>query len=406
MPLLKVLITQLLVVLVISITAKDAIVILTIAIASIFVVALRNKISWKLFSMRFIIGVSLLDYDKYFVFYDVLRIWYLFVPFLIFILMGKKSISYNNFNWLLIWMYALVVAVFLGGILDFGKYTLYFLFILALQRSFKTGWYKLENILDILFIPIAFSLIQFVMYFTLGFDSYLWDTPRPSAYFSESTWLSAYCIMFFYFIILCYEQSQLTRSQLLLLAMSSIFVFLDARSINGFIGLFILILALYLHYKNMRLLIYLSIPIVFTMLSFTVMDRITNIAEDPSLSGRILGFQLLMANAADVGFWGTGFSFNYKTDVISSGAALGSKAFSLPFQIFSVGGFPLLILVSILILRIVVRDFHKERYIQSGILFSFLLMSCFAPLAQGIVGMMFVVLRLNSIDSEKIKKLT
>lgn len=401
MPLLKVVITQFFVVVIIGITAKDANTILCITVASILLVALRSKISWNTFFIRFFIGVSLLDYDKYFVFYDSLRIWYLFIPFLILILMRSKSISYDNFNWLLIWVYALGVAIFMGGILDFGKYTFYFLFILILQKFYKTGGYTFESILDVLFIPIAFSLIQFFMYYTMGLDSYLWDAPRPSAYFSESTWLSAYCVMFLYFIILCHEQSQLTLMQLLLLAISSIFIFLEAKSVNGFIGLFIMMLGLYLQYKHIRPFIYISIPCVFAMLSFTILDRITDIAGDPSLSGRIIGFQSLLANVPEAGFWGTGFTFDYDKEVISSGAALGSKAFSLPFQVFYVGGYPLVILIFILIFWTVVRDLHKKRFIQLAILLSFLLMSCFAPLVQGIVGMLFLVLRLNSVDHEK-----
>ena len=202
--------------------------------------------------------------------------------------------------------------------------------------------------------------------------------------------------MYIYFLLIIYNQKVLSTGLFMFLISCTFFVFLDAKSVNGFIGLFILIVATFFQFRKFRTTIILTFPLALASFIVTVSERLSNLLSDPSLVGRLVAFKELTSTAHNVGFWGTGFTFNSDTEVVSSGAALGSKAFSLPFQIFWIGGYPLLILVMLFLIFVLLRDLHKKQFIQIGILVSFLCMSTFAPLAQGIVGMYFILLRLNS----------
>ena len=135
----------------------------------------------------------------------------------------------------------------------------------TLVKMYESEWYKLKSIFPVLMGPVYFSSIQLVLYEIFSLDSFLWDTPRPSAFFSESTWFGEYCVLIICYIYYLYQGNKITLSKFFFNITLTIIMLLLAKNINALLGLFIF--ASYYWFcltKNRLISSFILIPLVLS----------------------------------------------------------------------------------------------------------------------------------------------
>lgn len=365
-----------------------------------------SQLNTKMFISLFLVGLTLLDYDAYFVFGDLrLRLWYFAVIILLPYIAYARGVWRLGILQLMVMVYLSVLALVCGGFLDFGKYLLYIAALFVLVGMHRKGWYSLVGIFPILMIPIYYSVSQFFLYFLFSFDSYLWSSPRASAYFSESTWLGAYCVLMVFYLYHLYKNKLVHVAKIYIHGVLTLCILFLSASINALLGVSIFSIFLVLTHKKGRLFVLIFIFIFMVLGWFVLAERFSNLGSDLSFLGRLVGFETLFESLKGANILGSGFLFNYDTQFTDSGAALGAKAFSFPFQLYAIGGLPLFVVYLYFIAIAIYADIHSKRTIGAVILISFFILSCFAPLAQGIVGIYFIWLRMCIKEDDQLEAL-
>jgi hypothetical protein len=383
---------------------KNNIIFPVVIFINYFIAALIFSYNKKELFILLTFSLMLLDYEKYFSFFNF-KIWYIFVfaylPYL------YKNYSFNFWNFFLGLLYLLLIALFKGGILDYLKYLIYILIFISINFYFIKNNLSHSNLINIFLTPIYFTFLQYLIYYTFQVNTFLWDLLRPSAFFSESTWFGAYSLFLLFYMFILYKIRKITFNFYFINTILILLLLLLTLSINSYIGLILFILGV-IHYQKLKIKIYfflsLVLLIIFIILPYFLI-RFSTDNLDLSVLGRIEGFNFLINDLKYVNLFGGGFKFDYSNDIIFSGAAIGSKAFSLPFQLYNIGGLFVLILFLYLIIDNIVFLLKVKNYIILYLLFSFLILSFFAPLAQGIVGYFFIFLILQFKNDKSLYKI-
>lgn len=348
----------------------------------------------------------LLDYEKYFSFTSFnIRLWYFSLFFLIPFLFKK----YTSIIWIFLFgiIYLFLISIIKGGILDFFKYLIYILTFISINTILNQSKISHFNLVKILLTPIYFTYIQYIFFFVLKINTFLWDPLRPSAFFSESTWFGAYCLLLLFFLFILYKTSQVKNNFFLINLILILILLLFTFSINSYIGLIFFVLG-FLYYQKTRIKIYflfLFSGLLFFFILPLFLIRFSSNTNDLSIIGRIEGFKILFNHFQNKNIFGNGFLFDYNNDVIFSGAAIGSKAFSFPFQLYHIGGLLILFLYFYLSFFNLKYLYRVNNFIIFYLLLSYLTLSFFAPLAQGIIGYFFILLILQYKYEKKLFKI-
>jgi len=242
-------------------------------------------------------------------------------------------------------------------------------------------------------VPVYYAASEIILG-QFGIHSTLWMDNRPGAYFSESTWLAAFCVPVIGLIGYLRMTRQIGNAVAWINGALSCAILVSARSFNAIIGFLVLAGLVVWFSRRIRITAVFAAIIVSVSSLLLLGSRLRGASGDLSLIGRLQGFQLLI-ETADLGrIFGQGFGFDYSADVLWSGAAIGAKAFSLPFQLLYVGGWVLVLTYAYLLVISVLEDLKGNRFVGASLLVCFGIMSCFAPLAQGIVGIVFLWTRM------------
>ena len=356
------------------------------------VFTLRKKMA---FVPNSIIFLMLFDYDRYFGFtYFNIRPWYAFFPF---VLIGIIKTNRSSFFYFILFL-AFLNSVIFGGVVDYFKYLIYILTAYHLTNSYRNKHIDYLYLFHILGIPIYYTFIQYLFFYITGSFQSLWGNEmRPSGFFSESTWMGAFCVVYILYAI--HIRTRRNFNVEWNIAIATI-ILLMTYSINAYISLFLISLYFARNVSPKYIISFLCLLLFSTTLfndltvnslnNVDIVQRIKSLDEDVSALGRVTGFSIMNEYFEFSNIFGHGFLFDPDKDLLLSGAALGAKSYSFPYQIQYIFGYIGTFVLIYFVLIVILKNSKHSYFLLC--LFIFFCMSFFAPLAQGVVGSFFILI--------------
>jgi hypothetical protein len=362
-----------------------------------------------------------------------LRVWYFYLIVVIVLTLIEKLQSFNfslkrlslveylfGFIFFCWSLFFLIIENFESKINNVKYWLFYVCLLLVLNDFFFKHINKFWNILDFLISITVFITVWGVFQFTTNIflipnfqlDYY---NIRPSGFFSETTWYSEF-IFFGLILIFLRIFCSINKNKLLYLVPFFILGMILSVTRNTYLAILLFLifsfgLSLIVEKKIYTRILKSKITLffLFFILFFLVLyfPRLRDIStslfekfsfEDNSALGRVEAIEASIKLIKQGNIYGNGFNWD-KSQVTSSGSAIGSKSFSLILMISSIFGFFGGVIFAVFVLYFSLKQLiyyikYKLIYFKySFIIFViFIQMSMFAPLHQYPIGILIIAI--------------
>ncbi|MCF6775589.1 hypothetical protein L3V83_03265 [Thiotrichales bacterium 19X7-9] len=376
--------------------------------------------------------ILLLLANRYFIYWNIVYSWY-FASFILVVgLMLKRILKVNALIvYLTIYYFCFAIVYYavnrnnMGFLYSLKYYFVNIFMVFVLYCYLQYDFRRIVKVcLCIFSIVLFFALVQYLGNYIFAMRSNPFNFNlrylelRPASFFSETTWV-AECAVLFVLLAMYAKKIQIISSWLLwLMLVLSIVIFVITTTRAAYLALIIVCLFNF-RLWNIRIvlaLFALSLSSILIFYLFNPTEFLTHLSwfyhrlhfQDGSAQGRyqaiILTVKEIIENPWALSF-GHGFIWNAKVDVLSSGTAMGAKAFSIllfipyVFGIFGVFIFLLLLLKVFLRYQKLCRlDFHRTY--GASIFLAYLVISSVAPLFQYSLGVIWLALALGILFHE------